>query len=47
MSARRLGRDDARAFLDEALAGGFCRRELNEPGFTAAFLDEPDWAAVL
>lgn len=47
INARRLGRSDARAYLNDASEGGFCQRELNEPEFTAAFSREPDWDTVL
>jgi Transglutaminase-like superfamily len=42
IAARATGRDDARAFLDEAISGGFTQHELF-PQLETLFSVDPDW----
>ena len=42
IAARASGRDDARAFLDEAISGGFAQYELF-PQLVMLFSVDPDW----
>lgn len=43
IAAARLGRGDARALLDEAIAAGFCQPELFGNDLAECFSSEPDW----
>ena len=46
IAARELGLPDARAILDEAIAGGFNQIEPMEEELVAAFGADPDWPAL-
>src|SRR5215475_5161479 len=46
VAARASGRDDARAFLDEAISGGFAQYELF-PELVAMFSVDADWSDLV
>lgn len=47
VAARKLGRDSARSYLDEAIADGFFQPSIHEPGLSETFGSEPDWTELL
>jgi transglutaminase-like putative cysteine protease len=46
IAAARLGRADARALLEEAIAAGFCQPETFGNKLAECFSGEPDWSEV-
>jgi hypothetical protein len=47
IAARQLGAPDARAVLDEAIAGGYNQPDVHRPELADAFGTDPDWPELI